>query len=341
MVNIRDYIEKRAQDIGIDIIGFTDGKPLSRIKPYLEFRIENRLITEFEEANISKRIDPKTTLPNCKSIIVIGISYNVDFKIKRGEKPVGILSKSSWGLDYHKLLKEKMEKLIEEIKKKVDFKYKAYVDTGPLIDRELAHKAGIGYYGKNCSIINKEYGSFIFLGYILTDLGIKTYSIRLESECGSCDLCIRACPTGALEGSYRLNPKKCISYLTQTREVIEEGLRGKMANKIYGCDTCQQVCPKNKGVKLSRHKEFMPNVTKGVVDLGELFSMSNREFRQKYGHMAGSWRGRNLLRRNGIINLVNMKEDLSLIEELDQENPLYKNYIDWARKKTSKANWNK
>src|SRR5699024_3522263 len=98
--------------------------------------------------------------------IVVGLSYNVDFKIEKQDKPMGLLSKSSWGIDYHRVLNKKIEALINEIKRKVNFEYRYFVDTGPLIERELAQKAGIGYYGKNCSIINKEFGSFIFLGYI-------------------------------------------------------------------------------------------------------------------------------------------------------------------------------
>ncbi len=108
-----------------------------------------------------------------------------------------------------------------------DFNYRYFVDTGPLIDRELARKAGIGYYGKNCSIINDEYGSFIFIGYILTDMDISIDSPILENSCGECELCLKACPTGALEGPYLFNPKRCISYLTQTKDRIPYELREK------------------------------------------------------------------------------------------------------------------
>src|SRR5690606_14962199 len=113
----------------------------------------------------------------------IGLSYNTNFDEKPDYKLKGILSRSSWGIDYHIVLKDRIERLIEEIEKIVNFKYQYYVDTGPLIDREIARKAGIGYYGKNCSIINYEYGSFIFLGYILTDLEIEEYSSPVEDRC--------------------------------------------------------------------------------------------------------------------------------------------------------------
>ncbi|HLR21524.1 MAG TPA: tRNA epoxyqueuosine(34) reductase QueG [Tissierellaceae bacterium] len=334
MINIRDYIRNKSQEIGIDIIGFTDGDPLLNIKDYLIYKRELGKYTTFEEKDIEKRIDPKQTLPNCQSIIVVGISYNVDYNIKDNNiKLKGRLSKSSWGIDYHRVLRNKMEKLVKLLEEDHEFEYKIFTDTGPLVDRELAKKAGIGYYGKNCSIINKEYGSFIFLGYILTSLEIDIEKVYREEECGDCTLCLRACPTGALESKYHINSNKCISYLTQTKEIIPEELRHKMGNRIYGCDTCQEVCPKNKGIKYSKNKEFIPQKTKGIIDIKELLSMSNREFREKYGDMAGSWRGKNTLKRNAIITLGNMKskENLEfLYEEEKKDIKSLNEYIKWS-----------
>jgi len=308
-MDITNYIIDKSKQLNIDMIGFTNGEPLFNLEEYLRYRMDNNISTEFEENDIDKRIDPKLTLPSCKSIIVIAISYNVDNVEKSDYEFKGSLSKSSWGLDYHKVLNLKLTQLIEEIKKIKDFEYKYYVDTGPLVDRELAYKSGIGYYGKNCSIINDEYGSFIFIGYILTDLEIETNDFSKTSECGDCQLCINACPTDALEKDYRLNPKKCISYLTQTKEQVDLYLKEKMGIKIYGCDTCQIVCPKNKGVKKSTHNEFIPTITKGAIDIKELLTMSNKEFKQIYGTMAGSWRGKTVLKRNAINALGNIKNE--------------------------------
>ncbi|WP_249324333.1 tRNA epoxyqueuosine(34) reductase QueG [Wansuia hejianensis] len=333
MIDIKKYIIEKSKELDIDIIGFTDSSPLLNIKDYIKYRKDNNIQSEFEEKDLQKRIDPKCTFKDCKSIIVIGISYNVDFRPGEGIKLKGSLSKSSWGIDYHRVLRKKMEELIKEIERIIDFKYEYFVDTGPMIDRELARKAGVGYYGKNCSIINKEYGSFIFLGYILSDLDIETNSYSTIEDCGDCQICLKSCPTGALEGPYKLNPKKCISYLTQTKDIIPEELRKKMGINIYGCDTCQSVCPKNKGVKLSRHKEFLPIDTKGVIDIEEIFIMSNRQFKEKYGSMSGSWRGKNILKRNAIIALGNMKskDNIQLLyKEESKDNPALKQYIKWS-----------
>ena len=331
--NLKQYIINESKRLNIDMIGFTHNEPFLHAKEYLMERVGKNIQTEFEEKDIEKRIDPCLTLPSCKSIIVLGISYNTE---ARGTVPgpslKGILSKSSWGLDYHNVLKDKMEKLVQEIKKIQDFEYKSFVDTGPLIDREVAKRAGLGYFGKNCSIINKEYGSFIFLGYILTDLEILADN-EINEECGDCTLCIEACPTGALGEAYKVNPKKCISYLTQTKDEIPLYLRGKMGIRIYGCDTCQLVCPKNKDIKIPSHEEFTPKVTGGHMDLEELLLISNRQFKNKYGHMAGSWRGKSILKRNAIIALGNMKKEANielLIKELKDPNPMIRKYASWA-----------
>lgn len=332
-MDLKEYIIQKSKELNIDIIGFTDCEPLSDIKRYLAKREKENKQTEFEEKDIEKRINPKLAFPDCKSIIVIGLSYNNTFNERVDYRLKGILSKSTWGSDYHIVLKDRMKKLIGEIEKIIDFSYKYFVDTGPLIDRELAKKSGIGYYGKNCSIINDEYGSFIFIGYILTDLDIKISPILVEGKCSDCNICIKSCPTGALEGPYRFNPKKCISYLTQTKDKIPYELRTKMGNKIYGCDTCQLVCPKNKDIKIGNHEEFLPKETKGYMNIEELLSISNRQFKEKYGFMSGSWRGKNILKRNGIIALGNRKDkdNLNLLEPLLKDpNPMIREYTIWA-----------
>ncbi len=332
MNSLKQYILDKSREVDIDICSFTDCEPLLNLEEYLMYRRKNNLATSFEEKDLVKRIDPKMTLKSCRSIIVVGISYNVGIEEKPSYRLRGKLSKSSWGIDYHIVLNDKIKTLIDEIKKKKDFHYKYFVDTGPLIDRELGKKSGLGYYGKNASIINDEYGSFVFLGYILTDLDIER-DYPVEEKCGDCRLCIEACPTGALEDKYRVNPKRCISYLTQTKDNIPGELRSKMGTNIYGCDRCQDVCPKNKGVRKSKNKEFIPNVTLGYMDIEEMLTISNRVFKKKYGHISGSWRGKKVLKRNSIIALGNMGDMNNLpilIEESKDKDPMIREYANWA-----------
>lgn len=329
---LKQFIIDKSIEVGIDICRFTDCQPLINLEEYLNYRIENNISTSFEESDLMKRIDPKCTLESCRSIIVVAMSYNVDLQGKPEYRLKGRLSRSSWGIDYHKVLSERIESLIEEIKSQKDFQYKYFVDTGPLIDRELAKKSGIGYYGKNSSIINDDYGSFIFIGYILTDLDIEKDS-PVSEKCGDCTLCLRACPTGALEDAYRLNPKKCISYLTQTKENIPSNYRDKMGIKIYGCDTCQNVCPKNKGIKKSLNDDFIPKENHGYISIEELLNISNKAFKRKYGHISGSWRGKKVLKRNAIIALGNMGDIKNLpllIQQLKDPDPMIVEYSEWA-----------
>ncbi len=334
-MNIKKYIMDKSKELNIDMIRFTDSSPLIDIKDFIIERENLGYSTEFEEKDIERRINPKIILPDCKSIIAIALSYNIKYNENLNTDLKGKLSRCSWGLDYHKVLNNKMKKLIEEMEKKVKFNYSYFADTGPLVDREIAKKSGLGYYGKNCTIINEKFGSFIFLGYILTDLDIEEDGIIEGYNCGECNLCLKACPTGALEAPYRLNPKKCISYLTQTKGDIPYEQRKKMGINVYGCDVCQLVCPKNKYAEESSNKEFLPLRTKGYIDIKELFKISNREFKNEYGNMAGSWVGRNTLRRNAIIALGNMKkgENVSFLKELLSLNNIdfnLRKYIYWS-----------
>lgn len=344
-MNLKKIITEKAEEIGIDIIGFADAEPFHDLKEFLLLRQKNEYDTEFEEKKIELRVNPQMIMEESKSIIVIGVSYNIDdkcdaFNENYGNKKstTGHLSKSTWGIDYHVILKEKLVRLAEEIKKIIDFKYKIFVDTGPLNDREIAKRAGIGWYGKNNSIINDKFGSFIFLGYMLTDLEIK-FDNHIENKCGNCSICIDSCPTGAIEGGYRINARRCISYLTQTKERIPYELREKMGVMIYGCDTCQLVCPKNKNVTKGKSECFIPKITRGRIDITELFNISNKEFKKKYGHMSGSWRGKNIFKRNCIIAMGNMKDkeklDL-LISGLKDDSSMIREYSAWALLKIDK-----
>lgn len=328
-----ELIQSIALEMGLDLIGFTDAAPLNRIENKVKDRVYKKLSTEFESKDIQKRIDPRGIMREANSIIVVGFPYfyekfngNNNFE----HALYGKLSRSSWGIDYHLVIRKYLQRLVDELSQFEKFEYTIIADTSPLVDREIAYNAGIGYYGKNTSIINQTYGSFIFIGYILTNLYLDKYSTPIESECGECDICMRSCPGKAIEEPYKLNPKNCISYLTQTKKYLDEQTSKKMGINIYGCDICQIVCPKNKNIKESFFEEFKPYKTNGIVDLKEILFMSNKEFKSKYGDMSGSWRGKNVLVRNAIIALENMGYiDDDIIEFLTKnKSELLKPYID-------------
>lgn len=336
----KEKIDIISEEIGLDIIEVTDSKPLIEYKDYLRKRIENNENVEFEESDINKRINPKLSFESVKSIIVVAISYNTGYtrKLENKNKLYGKLSTISFGVDYHKVLNDKMEILANRLKEiDSNFEYRRVVDTGPLLEKAIAKKAGIGWQGKNTLIINNKYGSKISIGYLLTNIEFEIFEENKKildyNDCGDCKICISACPTKALNGDYTMNSKKCISYLTQTKNTIPYDLRDKMGIQVYGCDICQSVCPHNIGVYLTKFECFLPKKTFGLVDIEELFLMNNSEFKKKYGDMTGSWRGKNILLRNSAIALANIRNERAyklLIKNINNSSEMVREYIYWA-----------
>ena len=188
------------------------------------------------------------------------------------------------------------------------------VDTGALSDRAVAERAGIGYVGKNCALITPDHGSWVFLGEMLTNIPFEPDEPVTES-CGDCTLCLDACPTGALVGPGQIHAKSCISYLTQTKGFLDDKWKLKIGNRLYGCDTCQVVCPKNKGMNWTHHDELQPDPDIVKPLLKPLLSISNREFKAKFGTSAAAWRGKKPIQRNAVIALGHFR-DASAVPDL-------------------------
>ena len=178
----------------------------------------------------------------------------------------------------------------------------SFVDTGPLPE-ELARRAGLGWIGKNTALINDVYGSWIFLGGMVMNRELETDS-PVEADCGECDRCLKACPAGAIEKPYLVNPHRCLSYLTQKKGFLAPAERVLLGNRLYGCDTCQEVCPKNAQVKRASLPDFSPPGEESL-SLEELLCLTGKEFTDRFGHSAAAWRGKTTLQRNAIIALGN------------------------------------
>lgn len=255
----------------------------------------------FVEMDIEKRINPFLTFPKAKSIIAVGLGYKKVFTGSKDNKKRGRISFNAMGLDYHIKLKTHME----EIMKLLDSESVCFSDTGPLVDREIAKKCGLGFQGKNLSIINHKIGSMFNIGYILTSKEFETYNNIVNDNCGNCNLCISACPTYALSKSgYKYNC--CISYLTQTKEEVPEYLSSKMCGYIYGCDICQSVCPYNKEIPCEEINDidiFYPNLEK-------ILNLSNKEFKILYKQTSAGWRGKKQLQKNAEIALRSGKHGI-------------------------------
>ncbi|UOQ48484.1 tRNA epoxyqueuosine(34) reductase QueG [Gracilibacillus caseinilyticus] len=318
--DLKEAVIAYSKEIGIDQIGFASVEPFKELKARLEEQQALGYASGFEKGTLEERTTPKKLQPEAESIIAIALAYPT--KIKDAPKSVkgdrrGMFCRASWGTDYHVVLREKLNKLAAFLKAKVpDFCHTSMVDTGELSDRAVAERAGVGFSGKNTLIISSEFGSYIYLGEMITNIPF-TPDQPIEEGCGTCTKCIDACPTGALVEPGRLNAQQCLAFLTQTKGFMPDEHRDKLGNFIYGFETCQAVCPYNKGVDFHHHPEFEPDPELVKPRLTDLLNISNKDFKEKFGPMAGSWRGKKPLQRNAILALGHYKETSALVQLIE------------------------
>lgn len=334
---LKEDVIEYSKKIGIDKIGFASVDVFTEFKQRLIEQEKLNYASGFEKGTIEERTEPKRLMNGAKSIISIALAYpsripNAPKSTKENRR--GIFCRASWGEDYHHVLRERLEKLAAYIQsREPQFIYKIMVDTGELSDRAVAERAGIGFSGKNTMIITKEYGSFVYLGEMITNIPF-TPDRPVEDSCGDCRICLDACPTGALVQGGQLNAQRCLAYLTQTKDYVPEEFIEKIGTRVYGCDTCQAVCPWNKGIDFHLHEEFEPEPDVAKPLLKPMLTMSNREFREKFGHVSGFWRGKKPLQRNAIIGLAHYKDETAvdlLIEVLEEDvRPVIRGTAAWA-----------
>ncbi|WP_214484320.1 tRNA epoxyqueuosine(34) reductase QueG [Bacillus sp. SM2101] len=340
---LKDEIINYAHSIGIDKIGFASSNVFSQLKERLQEQQMLGYQSGFEESDIEKRTNPRILLSEANSIISIALAYpskmtNAPRSTKDERR--GIFCRASWGKDYHHILRERLLKLENFIKERVpNVECKSMVDTGELSDRAVAERAGIGWSGKNCAVITPEFGSFVYLGELITNIPFVPDQ-PIEERCGSCNKCVEACPTGALVQGGQLDSSKCIAFLTQTKGFLDDEYRMKIGNRLYGCDTCQMVCPENKGKDSHFHLEMEPDPEIAKPLLKPLLQISNREFREKFGHVSGSWRGKKPIQRNAIIALAHFKDESAIPDLLklvtDDPRPVIRGTAVWALGKIAK-----
>ncbi|MFF2177869.1 tRNA epoxyqueuosine(34) reductase QueG [Lysinibacillus sp. NPDC058147] len=326
-----------AMSIGVDKIGFTTAAPFTEMKNRLRRQQELGYQSGFEESDIEKRTEPLQLLEGAESIVAIAVAYPSRMQNapvgKKGARR-GIFCRASWGIDYHTALRERLKLLSAWLEERVEgVRIESMVDTGALVDRAVAERAGIGWSGKNCSIISPEFGSYVYLGELITNIPFAPDK-PMEDECGDCRLCLDVCPTGALIEGGQLDSQRCIAFLTQTKGMLPDEFRTHIGNRLYGCDTCQTVCPKNKGKINWMHEEFKPDPELAKPLLVPLLTISNRDFKEKFGHVSGSWRGKKPIQRNAILALAHFKEeaavpDLVALLEKD-ERPVIRGTAAWA-----------
>ena len=333
-MNIKEEIINLAKEIGISKIGFTTADDFDYLEKSLRLAVEEGRNSGFEHKNIEERIKPKLSLASAKTIISIAVAY--PHKLKQQPQKTaykrGKFTPNSWGLDYHYVLQDKLDRLAKGIEElTADFEYKGMVDTGALVDTAVAQRAGIGFIGKNGLVISKEFGSYMFLGELITNLDIEPDQ-PVDYGCGDCNRCVTACPTSCLIGDGSMNAKRCLSFQTQDKGVMELEFRKKIKTVIYGCDICQICCPYNKGLDNPLATEIDPDLSH--PELLPFLELSNGQFKEKFGHVAGSWRGKNILQRNAIIALANANDRSAIpkmLEIIDKgQNPIHVATAIWA-----------
>lgn len=333
-MNIKEEIINLAKEIGISKIGFTTADDFDYLEKSLLSAVDEGRNSGFEHKNIEERIKPKLSLASAKTIISIAVAY--PHKLKQQPQKTaykrGKFTPNSWGLDYHYVLQDKLDRLAKGIEElTADFEYKGMVDTGALVDTAVAQRAGIGFIGKNGLVISKEFGSYMFLGELITNLDIEPDQ-PVDYGCGDCNRCVTACPTSCLIGDGSMNAKRCLSFQTQDKGVMDLEFRKKIKTVIYGCDICQICCPYNKGLDNPLATEIDPDLSH--PELLPFLELSNGQFKEKFGHVAGSWRGKNILQRNAIIALANANDRSAIpkmLEIIDKgQNPIHVATAIWA-----------
>ena len=287
MQTLSEDIKRLAFEAGFDLCGITTPDVIPQAKKAYEDWVEVEYHGELDymAKDIERRTDPSVLMPGVKSIIMLGLNY---YQPDSATVPEGHgrVSRYARGKDYHKVIAKKTKRLIELIRDhvamEVEPEFKWFVDYGPMLERAYAEKAGLGYIGKNAMLINRQFGSWIFLSEIVTSLELTPDDGPAinHGRCGKCRACIVQCPTGAIIADRTIDARKCISYLTIERPTeISEELQRQTGERVFGCDVCQQVCPHNdRRSRLSRHPEFAPDNGVGeFLDVRRVLKMHSRE----------------------------------------------------------------
>jgi epoxyqueuosine reductase len=273
------------EQAGFDIIGFASAKPLQNndlLQEWLHRGYHGTMA--YLAANTDKRLDPSLIVPGANTVIVVAKNYYTpaQHEDKAGE---GKISRYAWGDDYHEVIPPALKKLEAYLQSLVPGSIsRHYVDTGPVLEKQWAVKAGIGWQGKHSNIINRSIGSWFFLGVIITTAVIAN-SASEKDFCGTCTACIDACPTGAIVQPYVVDGTRCISYWTiETKPdiPIREDIAQNLQNWVFGCDICQDICPWNRFRKESKESAFMPRLDQASLSLQEIMNMEQQEFSLRF-----------------------------------------------------------
>jgi epoxyqueuosine reductase len=305
---IKDAIRAKARELKFDAVGIA-GPDIDaagdRLGEFLAAGWQGDM--DWLEAKRERRVDPRTLWPEVRGIIVLGLNYGpaIDPLEPLSRRERGTISVYAQGRDYHDVLKSRLKQLASWLQSTHGGEVKVFVDTAPVMEKPLAERAGLGWQGKHTNLVSRELGSWLFLGEIFTTLALPP-DAREQDHCGSCQACLDICPTRAFPAPYRLDARRCISYLTiEHKGPIPREFRKAMGNRIYGCDDCLAVCPWNKFAARTSEYAFLPRAELTAPRLADLAQLDDASFRALFAGSPIKRTGRDRFVRNVLVALGN------------------------------------
>jgi epoxyqueuosine reductase len=337
-----DAIKTRARELGFDLCGVAPAQAFPELAFFRHWIDRGYAGTMgYLPRSAERRSDVRKVVPSARSVIVTGTLYNCGhpYSTGRNDATRGEIARYAWSRDYHHVIGERLDALLAWMTEQHPdpFEARAYVDTGPVQERVYAQYAGVGWIGKNTCVINPELGSWLLLGAIISSLPLEADSPSLD-RCGTCTLCLEACPTGAFAAPYQLDATKCLSYLTiEYRGSIPEAQRAAVGNHLFGCDVCQEVCPWNVAPMNVAESSWASRHEVNLAALIDLWRRTDEELAAFVGDTAMTRAGVKGLRRNLAVALGNSGDRQALealhepLEAASAGDPVVVEHVQWAK----------
>jgi epoxyqueuosine reductase len=335
--DLKAALAHQARSLGFDCVGVTDPGAIADAARHFHAFLDAGAHGDMDwlAASPERRADPRVLWASVRSVIMLGVNYGPD------ENPLDILEQRTSGAisvyargdDYHDLIKKQLKALARWLVATSGAEVKVFVDTAAVMEKPLAQAAGLGWQGKHTNLVSREFGSWLFLGAIFTTSELPRDDVEVD-HCGSCRACLDICPTAAFPAPYKLDARRCISYLTiENKGPIPHEFRKAIGNRIYGCDDCLAVCPWNKFAQAGRQVKLAARDEMRAPSLGELARFDDRAFRARFTKSPVKRIGRNRFIRNVLIAIGNSNDKALAAEAerlLDDESPLVRGAAVWA-----------
>lgn len=340
MHQLAAHIKQWGLELGFQQIGIAD-TDLAAAEQHLHAWLQHEYQGEMDYMHKHglKRSRPALLIPNTRSIISVRMNYlpeaHTQMHASLNDPLQAYVSRYALGRDYHKVLRQRLQQLAERIRAEVtELGYRVFVDSAPVLEKAIAEKAGLGWIGKHSNLINRQAGSWFFLGEIYTDLPLPA-DTPSTNHCGQCSACLQICPTQAIVAPYQVDARRCVSYLTiELHGAIPEPLRPLLGNRIYGCDDCQLICPWNRFARLSDESDFTPRQQLNSQQLLAVFAWDETTFLRKTEGSAIRRIGHERWLRNISVALGNAPAHPAIIaalqDKLYQATDLVREHVAWA-----------